>query len=239
MSRPLARAIPFVPAAILLVGALGLLHAHAQQPVKLGKPLEALMPPVPGYGAEQGYTTKTGKVGKEEARIAGMTDYVLREYRRDSLYAFSTFVSYYETQSEGKTIHSPRNCLPGAGWEILVAGRHTVPANGRAHEINRHLLKNGANTAVVLYWYQGRGRVVANEYVVKWNLLRDAAIRGHTEEALVRIVIPVYGDAGTPEKPTARLTAAYALGDTIARNLVAEVSRVIDGAASPTRVAHR
>ena len=33
-----------------------------------------------------------------------------------------TFVSYYERQTQGKTIHSPRNCLPGAGWEVLTPG---------------------------------------------------------------------------------------------------------------------
>ena len=48
-----------------------------------------------------------------------MSDYVARVYARDSVMLFSTLVSYYERQSQGKTIHSPRNCLPGAGWEIL------------------------------------------------------------------------------------------------------------------------
>ena len=59
--------------------------------------------------------------------------------------------------------------------------------------MNQYVLKNGPATAVVFYWYQGRGRIVANEYAVKWNLLRDAAVAGHTEEALVRVVVPCAG----------------------------------------------
>jgi hypothetical protein len=46
----------------------------------------------------------------------------------------------------------------------------------------------------VLYWYQGRGRVESNEYAVKWNLLRDAAVRQRSDEALVRVVVPVQRD---------------------------------------------
>jgi hypothetical protein len=43
----------------------------------------------------------------------------------------------------------------------------------------------------VLYWYQGRGRGASNEYRVKWDLLRDAALRRRSDEALVRVVVPV------------------------------------------------
>ena len=57
--------------------------------------------------------------------------------------------------------------------------------------VNRYLLKPDSHRALVLYWCQGRGRVEANEYIVKWDLLRDAAVRRRTEEALVRIVVPI------------------------------------------------
>jgi hypothetical protein len=35
--------------------------------------------------------------------------------------------------------------------------------------------------------------VAANEYRVKLDLLRDAMFRGRTEEALVRVVVPISG----------------------------------------------
>ena len=55
------------------------------------------------------------------------------------------------------------------------------------------MLVNSGQKAVVYYWYQGRGRVESNEYRVKLQLLRDSALRGRTEEALVRVVVPVLG----------------------------------------------
>ena len=92
--------------------------------------------------------------------------------------------------------------------------------------MNRYVLRNKQSTAIAYYWYQGRGRVTANEYRVKWNLLRDATIHGRTEEALVRIIVPVTeaGDA-----------AADALAQRVAPLLMQEVQRVLPAAAGTAR----
>lgn len=150
-----------------------------------------------------------------------MTDYVARVYwRPDSTPAFTTYVGYYDQQTQGKSIHSPKNCLPGAGWEVLKPGTATIRSASGTHVVNRYLLKNGAAQAVVYYWYQGRGRVVASEYAVKWDLLRDAALEGHTEEALVRLIVPVSpSDSGQ--------VLADKLGMQMAPRLMNDVARVI------------
>jgi hypothetical protein len=84
--------------------------------------------------------------------------------------------------------------------------------------------------AVVYYWYQGRGRVVASEYAVKYNLLKDAALKGHTEEALVRIVIPVDPSDSTQVQ-------ADELGRRIAPRLMNEVEQVLPQPGASQRVA--
>ena len=66
--------------------------------------------------------------------------------------------------------------------------------------VNQYLLQRGEDQALVLYWYQGRGRVEANEYRVKWDLLRDAALHRRSDEALVRIIVPI--EAGVEELAT-------------------------------------
>ena len=165
-----------------------------------------------------------------------MSDYVARVYwRPDSTVAFTTYVGYYDRQTQGKTMHSPRNCLPGAGWEILKADTGSIVANGVRHVVNKYTLKNGVTQALVLYWYQGRGRIVANEYAVKWNLLKDAAFEGHTEEALVRLVIPL--ERSAVQKP-GDLERAFAnaerLGQEMGARLLIDVSKVIPGARGAT-----
>lgn len=212
----------YVPALILAGGFLFVSSTRGQKAVPLTAPIESVLPSLDGY------SVRDQKVSDEERRVAGMTNYVARVYSRDTLVAFTTLVSYYDRQTRGKSIHSPRNCLPGAGWEILSGGTQTVTANGAAYVLNRVMLKNRGASAVVYYWYQGRGRVVASEYAVKWNLLQDAALRGHTEEALVRVVVPVQPAAdGTPRDAEARVAEASSLGQVIAKRLIGEVDRIL------------
>jgi EpsI family protein len=213
----------FVPAGVLLIGCALAWQTHAQREMALAEPLSSILPSVDGYSVTDLH------IGADERRVAGMSDYVARAYVHDSSDAFQTLVSYYERQGQGKSIHSPKNCLPGAGWEVLRGARRTIVADGQSHDVNYYVLKNGKATDVVYYWYQGRGRVVASEYRVKWNLLRDATLLGHTEEALVRIVIPV-PSAGSASSPA--FAAADSLGDRIAQRLIHDVARALPGKAS-------
>ena len=213
----------YVPAFVLLVGCGFVWQTHSQRQMQLAAPLASIMPSV------NGYSVVDLKVGDDERRVAGMSDYVARAYIRDSAQAFQTLVSYYDRQGQGKTIHSPRNCLPGAGWEILRGERRVVTVDGASHDVNHYVLKNGAATDVVYYWYQGRGRVVASEYAVKWNLLRDAALLGHTEEALVRVVIPVRVQSSAATSPEAikAFAGSDSLGDAIVQRLIREVAKAL------------
>lgn len=104
---------------------------------------------------------------------------------------FSLYVGFYGSQAQGRTIHSPKNCLPGSGWEALNAREARVVAGGEEVPVNRYLLQRGDERVLVLYWYQGRGRVQANEYRVKLDLLKDSALHNRSDEALVRIVVPI------------------------------------------------
>ena len=212
----------FLPAAVLFMGCAFVLRARSQGAMPLVAPLDQVLASVPGYRVQR------QQLSDDERRVAGMSQYVARVYYRDTVPAFSTFVSYYERQTQGKTIHSPRNCLPGAGWEILSGEPAVVRMDGVNRTLNRYILKNGRASAVVYYWYQGRGRVVANEYRVKWNLLRDAALAGHTEEALVRVVVPVRAnDTKSPDANDRAIAEASALGADIAARLSHDVSLVL------------
>jgi EpsI family protein len=213
----------FLPALILLLGCAGMLRTKAQRAVASVAPMKSV---APAYGD---YAVVEQTLSKDEIEVAGMTDYAARAYVRDSVAAFTTFVSYYDRQSQGHTIHSPRNCLPGAGWEVFSPGTRVIDRAGRPAEVNRYVLKNGLETALVLYWYQGRDRVVASEYVVKWNLLRDAALLGHTEEALVRVVVPVQRTAArnAAAGDSIALRSADSLATVVATRLMASVDRVL------------
>ena len=218
----------FLPAALLAVGVLLLFSTRSQTSVPLAGSLATVLP------AWEGLRITNQTIGEEEKRIAGMTDYMARVYWKDTVEAaFTTYVGYYDRQTQGHSMHSPKNCLPGAGWEILKTDVATIASVGGSVVVNKYLLKNGSREAIVYYWYQGRGRVVASEYAVKWNLLHDAALVGHTEEALVRIVTYVPRPNTLPAGTTVAQSyvAAEQLGARVASQLLTDVARVLPSAA--------
>ncbi len=205
----------WMPPVVLAVGSALVfgLGPDRIQPRPLRAPLSGVTVDVPGYQSSGDLPIRD-----EERRVAGMDQYLYRVYSADSANQFSVYVGFYEKQYSGKAIHSPRNCLPGAGWEPLQSTVQPITVDGRTGEINRYLLQNGPNRALVLYWYQGRGRLEASEYWVKWHLLRDSAIRRRSDEALVRVLVPLAPD----------LTEAAA--DSLATRVAAQLIPQIDGA---------
>ncbi len=196
------RYLRWAPPGLLVVGLLLLLSANAQRVLPLRAPLQTSVP-----AQMAGYAGKDVTISQDEQRIAGMSDYLFRVYAapRDSVPAYTIYVGYYETQRQGKTIHSPKNCLPGAGWEALTSATLAIPTPQGTKVVNRYLLQHDKELALVLYWYQGRGRVQANEYRVKWDLLRDSALRARSDEALVRIIVPVRGSQDEAQALAARV----------------------------------
>lgn len=120
----------------------------------------------------------------------GVDDYVNRRYVRDGT-PISVYVGYYANQRSGDTIHSPQNCLPGAGWLAVESGPQTIQLNDRTVAVARYEIAKGIDRQMVLYWYQGRGRVVSGEYANKAWLMFDAARHGRSNGGLVRLITPV------------------------------------------------
>ena len=115
----------------------------------------------------------------------------------------SLYVGYYASQRQGDTIHSPQNCLPGAGWRPVTADRSTIDLGGRTIPVNRFIIQKGMDRQAVFYWYQGRSRVVASELANKAWLMLDAARLRRTDGGLVRLMTPV---SSSPADAFATLT---------------------------------
>ena len=122
--------------------------------------------------------------------LVGADEYIHRRYLRSDAMA-DLYVGYYRSQQQGSMIHSPQNCLPGAGWQPVAHERLSVPVDGRMLDVNRYIVQKELDQQVVLYWFQGRGRVVANEYANRGYLVVDSLRLRRTNGALVRVISPV------------------------------------------------
>lgn len=137
------------------------------------------------------------------------TDYVMADYLGPGGSPVNLYVAYYASQRAGGSAHSPRSCIPGGGWEIQSLSRVQVPGvtlNGQPLEANRVLIQKGRYRQLVYYWFEQRGRVLSNEYLVKWYLFWDSLMRNRSDGALVRLVAPL-GEAEQPSAGDARLAA--------------------------------
>lgn len=220
--RPESRLRPWIPAAVLALGCLGLAAVNRQVSMPLVRPLGQTLPDsLLGLGGVD------QAINPDELKVSGVSEYAFRIFGADTdSVRLSVYVGYYEAQSQGKTIHSPKNCLPGAGWEPLEQTGLTLDAGGYRFPVNRYVLENKGMKALVYYWYQGRGRVSANEYLVKWEQIRDRALQGRSDEALVRIVIPV--SARLP------LAAADSIAVEVSRQIVRPIYASLPGFPSRT-----
>ena len=133
----------------------------------------------------------------------GVDDYINRRYIAADAPPVALYVGYYASQRQGDTIHSPQNCLPGAGWRPVMAERSTIDVGGRTIPVNRFIIQKGMDRQAVLYWYQGRSRVVASELANKAWLMLDAARLRRTDGGLVRLITPV---SSSPADAFAALT---------------------------------
>ena len=201
--------LTLAPAVVLAAGVLGRVTIRPDRAFSTIVPLAAFPDQIAEFEQQEDETLSSA-----ELRVLHADDYLLRTYRDAAGTDMTLFVAFYGQQTSGASIHSPRNCLPGSGWEPLRHDRIDTPTAYGSSQVNRYLVEHASGArALVYYWYQGRGRVIANEYTVKLDLLRDALFRRRTDEALVRLVIPV--SAGPDE-----LARADALASTAVREVI-------------------
>jgi EpsI family protein len=131
-------------------------------------------------------------IGDDVLAILGKGDFLERAYvpsaHTSGDLPVTLFIGYFPTQRTGQSIHSPQNCLPGAGWTFESSDRLAVrDGNGHTFRVGDYLISNGARKQELLYWYQSHGRSIASDYAAKLYMLRDSIVSGRTDAALVRI----------------------------------------------------
>jgi len=171
----------------LLIGALILLHSvgHGETIIP-HQPLHEL-PYTIGAWSGQEYP-----LSQQVLHAVSVSDYTNRLYSTTGTAPVQLYVGFYGSQKTGDTIHSPKNCLPGSGWNPIRAGETTIGvARGRQIVVNEYLIQHDQDKQLVFYWYQGRGRVIASEYAAEFWMVTDAVSKNRTDGALVRVITPV------------------------------------------------
>jgi exosortase D (VPLPA-CTERM-specific) len=202
LSVPLAGSAVALLAAVVVIGSA----SDRQETIPPRQSL-ATFPTVLGV-----WRAQERKLSSEVEEMLDMEDYFKAEFRHADGRSVGLYVAYYGSQRKGRLPHSPRVCIPGGGWHIrdLERGEPAQVPGEPPFSINRVVIQRGTDRQLAYYWFEQRGRRVANEYLNKLYLVPDSLFRKRTDGALVRFTTPVY--EGEPiEMAEERLQSLMAL----------------------------
>ena len=184
------RPAPLIVCAVLMAAAgLATYFVSTRQEIRPERMLFA------GFPATLGdWRGKTSTLDPQTEHFLGLTDYILSDYVRKDGRQVNFYVAYYASQRNGLSPHSPSVCIPGNGWQITNLERTTYESSDASVSLplNRVVIARGTDKQLVYYWFEERGMKIANEYVSKLYLLRDAMLKNRTDGALVRLTTSIY-----------------------------------------------
>lgn len=130
----------------------------------------------------------------DSAAILKATDHLLVDYTVAAAPPVNLWVAYYDSQVADAAIHSPKECLPGAGWEYVELATAAAPVRPGTLEpfaLNRAVIAKGQRTMIMYYWLDMRGRKITNDILMKFYNFYDSVMQGRSDGALVRMFTPV------------------------------------------------
>lgn len=178
----------FWVAVALLAGTALLLHARNRAEVIPARPPLATFPHTLATWSSVDLT-----LSQDVLDTLGPGDFLVRRYQDSATYSqVDLFIAYFPSQRSGDAIHSPKNCLPGAGWSPVRADRILLQVPGQAAiPANRYLIAKAEQRELVLYWYWAHNRAVASEYAAKFYLVTDSIRQRRTDGSMIRISTPL------------------------------------------------
>ncbi len=156
----------------------------------------------------KGWDYEIQPIDNEIAEIIGADDTIIVDMKSPDGDRFNVYTAYLTARRDGRSWHSPRQCIPGGGWQVTSL---SVIDNGDAEgavpfPYNRMVIEYRGSRQIVYYWYDQRGRKIANEYIMKLWLIYDTLTRNRGDGAMVRLMAPV-DDNSSIEETDAKLRA--------------------------------
>lgn len=178
----------FIVYALLIAAAL-FVYQHSDLAVPVNQPLTEIP-------LQQGVWKMASQTRFDEQvlQVLKPTDYLARSYVDGAGNRISFYLGYHGGGAESGPIHSPKHCLPGSGWQVVSTVPGEMAVAGENIKLVRAVYQNGYNRELFLYWFQVKGKTLANEYALKAAEVLNSIVYNRRDSAFVRISLPFTGD---------------------------------------------
>ena len=145
------------------------------------------------------------------------TDYLYRSYKDRAGNRVTLYLGYHSGGPGSGPIHSPKQCLPGGGWFELSEEKLTIQVAEKELPFVRAVYPNDDQKEMFLYFFQVKGRVLTNEYSLKFAEIANSIFHNRRDSAFIRISVPFQGD----------LSEATAAGERFLASVYPQIASVL------------
>jgi EpsI family protein len=148
------------------------------------------------FPQKAGDWTMTGQARFDERVLAVLlpTDYLSRSYADSQGNRLSLYIGFHDGGPDSGPIHSPKQCLPGSGWNHLKAEIRDVTVNGKTVPYVSAIYQKDTEKQLFLYWFQVRDQILTNEYALKLAMVKNSVLSNRRDSAFIRLSVMVTDD---------------------------------------------
>ncbi len=167
---------------ILLGLAAFYVYTRTEADIPINKPLDQ-------FPARAGDWTMTGQARFDERVLAVLlpTDYLSRSYADSAGDRLSLYIGFHNGGPDSGPIHSPKQCLPGSGWNRLAEEVRHVTLDGEDIPYVSAIYQKDSEKQLFLYWFQVRDQILTNEYALKLAMIKNSVLSNRRDSAFIRL----------------------------------------------------
>ena len=120
-------------------------------------------------------------------KVLKPSDYLSRTYLSEDSQNLSLYIGYHDGGVMSGSIHSPRQCLPGSGWNRINSQVRKVKLGSRTIPYVSSFYQKGMEKQLFLYWFQVGDRILTNEYMLKLAIAQNVLLSNRRESSFIRI----------------------------------------------------
>lgn len=178
----------FIVYALLIAAAL-FVHLHEDVAVPVNRPLAE----IPQQQGAWRMVSQT-RFDEQILEVLKPTDYLSRSYTDQKGNRLGFYLGYHGGGPDSGPIHSPKHCLPGSGWQEVSTEVGEMAIAGQNINLVRSVYQNSYSRELFLYWFQVKGKSLANEYALKIAEVTNSIFYNRKDSAFIRISVPVEDD---------------------------------------------